>query len=530
MKLTFLGANHEVTGSCTLLNTGKANILIDCGMEQGENTFKNVDLPVAANMIDYVFLTHAHIDHSGNLPLLYKNGFRGTVFATNETCSLCDIMLRDSAHIQMSEAEYRSRKATRAGKEAVEPIYNLDDVAGLLNLMRPCEYRQKIQVNENIIIRFTDIGHLLGSACIEIWIKEGNIEKKIVFSGDVGNINQPIIRDPQQVDGADYLVIESTYGNRLHGEREDYVKALAGCIQRTLDRGGNVIIPAFAVGRTQEILYFIREIKTSKLVSGHDGFPVYVDSPLANEATSIFMQCGMDCLDDDTRALMAQGINPLVFDGLNTYVTTEESKALNFDTTPKVIISASGMCDAGRIRHHLKNNLWRKESLILFVGYQAKGTLGRILLEGAKSVKLFGDSIAVNAELATLPGISGHADKNGLIDWVNGFSNKPSQIFVNHGDEQSCEEFTRCLSEEYGYNAFAPYSGTEYDLATGEFVNITAGVRIEKKTSPKHRPEAEHLINAAKQLDEIVEKCDNMANRDLRRLTEEIEKLIEKWK
>ena len=392
MKITFLGAAHEVTGSCTLVECGGVRFIVDCGMEQGRDMFVNQRLPVSPGEVDFALLTHAHIDHSGLLPLLVKNGFSGAVYATAATCSLADIMLRDSAHIQMSEAEYKTRKAQRAGRPAVEPLYDLGDVEALVKLLRPCAYGEAVQPAEGVAVRFTDIGHLLGSACIEIWLSEGGVTKKLVFSGDIGNTRQPILRDPQRIASADYVVVESTYGDRTHGaERPDYISLLAGAIQRTLDRGGNVVIPAFAVGRTQEMLYFIREIKERGLVRGHDGFKAYVDSPLAIEATSVFLQCDTSFLDDEARAILARGVNPLYFDGLETSVSAEESKAINADTEPKVIISASGMCDAGRIRHHLKHNLWRSESLILFVGYQAEGTLGRALYEGAKEVRLFGE-------------------------------------------------------------------------------------------------------------------------------------------
>ena len=474
MKVTFLGAAHEVTGSCTLLEVGDKKGVIDCGMEQGKDLFENQELPVAASVLDFALVTHAHVDHSGLLPLLYKNGFRGTVYATGATCSLLDIMLRDCAHIQMADAEWKSRKAMRRGEAAVEPLYDLDDVAGLMKLLHPCEYGSQVQVNESVTIRFTDVGHLLGSAAIEIWLKEGDCEKKIVFSGDIGNLDQPILCDPKHIDKTDYLVIESTYGDRNHAdERPDYIAELSACIQRTLDRGGNVVIPSFAVGRTQEMLYFIREIKNRGLVTGHSDFPVYVDSPLAIEATSVFLQCDSSYIDEEMQAVIRSGENPLCFPGLRLSVSQEESKAINEDKTPKVIISASGMCDAGRIRHHLKHNLWRPECLVLFVGYQAVGTLGRALHDGAKEVKLFNEEIEVESEIASLPGVSGHADKQGLIAWLEGFSEKPELVFVNHGDPESADGFTACLNNELGYRAFAPYSGTEFDIAAGRFTVVT---------------------------------------------------------
>ena len=531
MKITFLGATHEVTGSCTLVETGNSKFIVDCGMEQGRDMFENQELPVNPGDVDFVLLTHAHIDHSGNLPLLYKNGFSGPVYSTAASCSLVNIMLRDSAHIQMSEAEYKTRKSKRAGGDEVAPIYDIGDVEGLVKNLRPCNYGQSVQVAEGIAIRFTDIGHLLGSACIEVWLTESGITKKLVFSGDIGNTNQPILRDPSTVAEADYVIVESTYGDRTHGqERPDYISSLASMIQRTLDRGGNLVIPAFAVGRTQEMLYFIREIKEKGLVRGHDGFKVYVDSPLAIEATSVFLQCDTSFLDDEARALLDRGINPLVFKGLELSVSADESKAINMNSEPKVIISASGMCDAGRIRHHLKHNLWRRESLILFVGYQSEGTLGRMLYDGAKEVKLFGEMIAVNAEVTYLPGISGHADKNGLLDWIRGFENKPTQIFVNHGDDSACMEFARTLREELGMTADAPYSGSCYDLIKGEFTELTEGVPIpQKHPVAERKPMNEslaRLISAAERLLKTARSSEGRPNRELKHWHERIEQLI----
>ena len=441
MKLTFIRADHEVTGSCTLLEIGGHYGLIDCGMEQGRDLFENIAIPVPAAQIEFVLVTHAHMDHTGHLPLLYKQGFRGTVYATEATCDLCGIMLRDAAHIQMSEAEWKGRKAARAGQPAPEPLYTLEDVEGVLRLLRPCGYGKRIQVGENIIIRFTDVGHLLGSACIEAWLTEGGSEKKIVFSGDIGNTDQPIIRDPQTVSGADYVLIESTYGDRSHGPRVDYLAALANCIQRTLDRGGNVVIPSFAVGRTQEMLYFIRQIKQEGRVHGHDGFPVYVDSPLGIEATTVFNDNTRECADEETLALLRAGVNPLTFPDLRITRSAEESKLINTDPTPKVILSASGMCDAGRVRHHLKHNLWRPECTVLFVGYQSVGTLGRSIVDGAGEVRLFGETVAVNAHIETLAGVSGHADNAGLMRWISAFEQKPRHVFVVHGEDEVAAAF-----------------------------------------------------------------------------------------
>ena len=531
MTITFLGAAHEVTGSMTLLEVGDKKGLVDCGMEQGKDLFQNEEQPVPAKDLDFVLLTHAHVDHSGMLPLLYKKGFRGPVYASAATCSLCDIMLRDCANIQMSEAEYLNRKGQRSGAMPVEPLYDLDDALGAVSCLRPCDYGSVLQVNESVSIRMTDVGHLLGSAAIEVWLTEGGETRKITFSGDVGNLDQPILRDPQFVEDTEYLMIESTYGDRLHTEeRVDYVAELARRIQDTLDRGGNMVIPSFAVGRTQEMLYFIREIKERSLVKGHGDFPVYVDSPLAIEATSVFLQCDTQFLDEDMQRLIRSGVNPIVFPGLELTVSDLESKAINDDKTPKVILSASGMCDAGRVRHHLKHNLWRPESTVLFVGYQAVGTLGRILVDGAKSVKLFGEEVQVRAQIDTLPGVSGHADKAGLIRWLSGFREKPKLVFVNHGDPESADAFTKCLNEELGYRAFAPYSGTKFDLLSGDFLRITEGVPVEKKSASgrKVSPAFTRLIAAAERLLAACRKLEGHANKELAGHADRIEKLADR--
>ncbi len=531
MKLIFVGADHEVTGSCHYLEAAGKHILVDYGMEQGVNVFENVPLPVSEAKIDYVFLTHAHIDHSGLLPLLYARGFRGQVYATDATADLCSIMLRDCAHIQMMEAEWKGRKAKRSGaEETQEPLYKMEDAEGLIKRIVPCRYNREIEVCEGIRIRFTDIGHLLGSASIEVWLTEDGRTKKIVFSGDIGNKDQPLLRDPIPTEEADYVVMESTYGDRLHGtERPDYVTELAKILKETFDRGGNVVIPSFAVGRTQEILYFLRKIKVGRLVEGHENFPVYVDSPLAVEATGIFQENRWECFDEEALELVKNKINPISFSGLKLAITSEESKEINFIDTPKVIISASGMCEAGRIRHHLKHNLWRPECTVLFVGYQAVGTLGRSIVEGAQEVRLFGEPIQIRAQIRQLAGMSGHADKNGLIQWVTAFREKPKKVFVVHGEDSVCTSFAECLKVEYGQRAYAPYSGTEFDLLSGKFLYEASPVPVKRTRSPIVTGVYARLLAAAQRLLELVKKNDRMANKDMAKFADQINSLCDKW-
>lgn len=464
MKLTFLGAAHEVTGSRFLLEACGKSILVDYGMEQGTDLYENTPLPLPAASVDCAFLTHAHIDHSGWLPVLYKRGFRGRIFTTEATQDLCAIMLMDSAHIQEMEAEWATRKAERKGEPAVEPVYTTRDAAETVKLFTPVKYMTHVDVYPGISIRMIDVGHMLGSASIEVSVTEDGKTEKIVFSGDIGNKNQPLLRDPHYFTEADFVVMESTYGDRSHGPVPDFVGAMVDILNTTLGRGGNVVIPSFAVGRTQELLYFLRQIKQDGLITARPDFPVYIDSPLAIEATQVFKEHMYDFMDQDTVALLKQGVNPLNFDGLKVAQTADESKLINEDQTPKVIISASGMCDAGRIRHHLKHNLWRPECTVLFVGYQAVGTLGRILQDGAGEVKLFGETIGVKAEIRKLDGISGHADNNGLMEWIGAFGKTPRHVFVLHGDDQITELFAGRVQNELGLKATAPYNGESWDL------------------------------------------------------------------
>lgn len=531
MKLQFIGAAHEVTGSCHYLEIGQTHLLVDCGMEQGVNVFENCALPVEEALIDYVLLTHAHVDHSGMLPLLYAKGFRGKIFATEATADLCSIMLRDCAHIQMQEAEWKNRKAKRSsGVEAHVPVYTMEDAEETIRRIVPCPYGKQIGICEGIKVRFTDVGHLLGSASIEVWAQENGVRRKLVFSGDIGNIDQPLLKDPQKTKEADYVIMESTYGDRLHGDkRPDYVGELTRILQETFDRGGNVVIPSFAVGRTQEMLYFLRMIKEQGLVKNHADFPVYVDSPLAVEATGIFTRNDRSCFDGEALALVNRGINPIAFKGLRLSITSDESRAINFDETPKVILSASGMCDAGRVRHHLKHNLWRPECTILFVGYQSVGTPGRALIDGATEMKLFGETVDVRAHIMTLAGMSGHADKNGLIDWVQGFEKKPDRVFIVHGEDSVTMSFAACLRDEYGFETYAPYSGTVFDLEANDFVFEAQPVLIKKKSRTSGGVYS-RLVAAGQRLMAIIKRSEGMANKDLAKFADQINSLCDKWK
>ena len=533
MKITFIGATHEVTGSCYYLEAAGKKFLVDCGMEQGPDYYENKDIPVPPGELDFVLLTHAHMDHSGNLPAIYAKGFKGPVYATEATCNLCDIMLRDSAHIQMFEAEWRNRKAKRQGKPEFVPAYTMEDALGVIRNFVGCPYETAIILGEGLRVKFIDAGHLLGSSSIEVNICEAGVEKTIVFSGDIGNKNQPLIKDPAYLRKADYVVMESTYGDRSHGERPDYVRLLADVIQETFDRGGNVVIPSFAVGRTQEMLYFIRQIKAEGLIHGHDNFKVFVDSPLANEATNIFGIHKYDCFDDEALELIRKGINPLSFPGLKISVTSEDSKAINFDDDCKVIISASGMCDAGRIKHHLKHNLWREDSTILFVGYQAVGTPGRALLEGTQEIKLFGEPVHVAAKICRMPGISGHADVNGLVDWIKAFEVKPQKVFVTHGEDTVTELFAARLRDEMNYDAYAPFSGTEFDLAEGEFLYEAEGVKIQKPAALQKASKAakvyEKLLALGYRLLSVIRKNEGCANKDLEKFSRDVQSLCDKW-
>jgi len=531
MKLTFIGAAHEVTGSCTMIEACGKHILIDCGMEQGGDTYENCELSVVPSEIDAICLTHAHIDHSGMIPAMVAKGYSGPVYCTEATHRLCNIMLLDSAHIQEQEAEWQNRKAERSGLKPYTPVYTVADAIESLKLFRGYGYNKNIEIFDGITINFSDAGHLLGSASIHITLKEDGEERTILFSGDLGNIDRPLIRDPQNPPYADYVVIESTYGDRIHGERPDYISQITRIMTETFSKGGNLVIPSFAIGRTQELLYLFRTIKEKGLVKDYGNFIVYVDSPLAVEATRIYQDNLMEYYDKETLELVEQGINPVSFTGLRLSVTTEESRAINFDLIPKVIISASGMCEAGRIRHHLKHNLWRENSTILFVGYQAEGTLGRKLINGAKRVSLFGEDIQVNARIESIVGISGHADRDMLLDWLGSMEKSPKKVFVNHGDDLVCDAFSQTIYNKLKFAATAPYSGDEYDILTGECNARGKIVKLTKVSEGRRRANLafDRLMAACQRLKTVAELSRDLTNKELAKFTGLINDLCDKY-
>ena len=532
MKLSFFGADQCVTGSCHCLEVGGKRILIDCGLQQGRDEVNNRSLPFAPGSIDYVLITHAHIDHSGRVPMLIKNGFQGRILTTRLTAQLMSIMLQDSAHIQESDAEYKNRKNRRAGRPEEEPLYTVADAQRVPEFIDTCEYGQPVHLCDGVDAVFIDAGHLLGSASIRLTLTEGGQTRTIVFSGDIGNVDQPIIRDPQFFTGADYVVMESTYGDRNHTEVWSYTGQLAQIIDETLGKGGNVVIPSFAVGRTQELLYFIREIKDQGLVTSVPNFPVYVDSPLAKSATTIFCGDLRDYLDQDALELVKDGTHMFNFPGLHLTETVDESKSLNEDHTPKVIISASGMCDAGRIRHHLKYNLWRADSAVVFVGFQSPGTLGRTLLDGATSVKLFGEDVAVRAKVVNFQGLSSHADHDHLLDWISHFKEpKPQHVFVVHGDREVAPVFAQTVSQ-LGFTAHAPQYTEEYDLLT--CTQLAAGYLPQRKTrtfdgAPRVTAAYQKLVQLGDSLVGLIRRSKGRDNKTLAAFAEALRKVMEKF-
>ncbi|MDW7668237.1 MAG: MBL fold metallo-hydrolase [Bacillota bacterium] len=469
MKIKFTGAAGTVTGSCHYIEIEDKKILLDCGLFQGKKEVEELnyeELQFNPAEIDYLFLSHSHIDHSGRIPLLVKKGFKGKIYATKPASDLCSIMLMDSAHIQEVEAEWKTRKALRKGEEEVKPLYDTKDAEESLKYFKPILYNQKVEIDENITLRFKDAGHILGSAIIELWIKENSQEEKLVFTGDLGMKNKPILRNPEIIEECDYLIIESTYGNRLHEEVEKRTEKLVDILVDTVKKNGTVVIPSFAVGRTQDIIYELNkyydghETETTKILKD---IPVFIDSPLATKATEIFNK-NPQAFDEEARGYIMKGDNPLFFKNLHFTQSVDESKALNISTEPKIIISASGMCEAGRIRHHLKHNLWRNNAAVVFVGYQADGTLGQRLKDGEKEVKILGEEIKVNAKIYSIEGFSGHGDRDDLISWLKELKSAPKKTFIVHGEEDSRENFAETVKTELGIDTIIPKKDEEFEV------------------------------------------------------------------
>lgn len=524
MKITFLGAAKTVTGSCYLLETKTCKFLVDCGMFQGhakEDALNEEPFPLNPMELDFMILTHSHIDHSGRIPKLFVDGFKGEVITTKASAELCSIMLPDSGHIQEFENEWTNRKRARAGQPPVKPLYTMQDAIDCMRLFQPVGYGEIVKPREGVKIRFNDAGHVLGSAIIELWIQENGDEVKLVFSGDLGNKGIPILKDPTVIESADYLVIESTYGNRLHTDVQNKAERFIDIIHETLEKGGNVVIPSFAVGRTQEILYELHKFreKYDKKLQKLFSIPVFVDSPLAVSATQVFRN-NLDCFDEEAREYIRNGDNPLEFPGLQFTRSLEESKALNEREGSAIIISASGMCEAGRIKHHLKHNLWRGECTVLFVGYQAEGTLGRKLLEGAKKVKIFGEEISVKARIEKIEGFSGHADRNGLLEWIGRFNRKPSKIFIVHGEEPGMHEFSASIEEKFHIDTAIPSRGEAY--------MVTARGVFETAEKVEHTPTVQQFkrLEVLDMLERIREELDEAAQiirNDLKQEREDLE-------
>ncbi len=539
MKITFLGATKTVTGSNYLVEAAGKQFLVDCGMWQGrkeleEENFQDFDFNPAE--IDFMLLTHAHIDHSGRIPKLYNEGFKNKIYAHKATCDLCALMLPDSGHIQEMENEWKNRKRIRKGLEPREPLYTAEQAARCLEIFEPVKYDEIIEITQDIHVRFNDAGHMLGSSVIEVWAKEDGKQTKAVFTGDLGNNDIPLLSEPTMIEDADYLVIESTYGSRKHVRNDEKAEMFLDIVSETLDKKGTVVIPSFAVGRTQEILYELNKIKETKndekFLKEYETLmkaPVYVDSPLAISATEVFKE-NMDLFDEETQEEMKRGDHPLDFPGLKFTVTSDESKALNENPEPCIIISASGMCEVGRIKHHLKHNLWNPNSTILFVGYQAPGTLGYSIVNGAQKVKIFGEEIAVNARIEYIEGYSGHADQDGLMNFIYSFRNKPKQVFLVHGEEESQEVLEQKIEEEAKLPVIIPNYGETYELNTEENVKLTH--KIDRKLPVNNRIEVLNRLEKLKDelLDMETAVKEDMNNKDLRdedvfRISEKIKEL-----
>jgi metallo-beta-lactamase family protein len=467
MRLSFIGAAQEVTGSCFLVETEAVRFLVDCGMFQGGRQAREHNLrpwPFDPRELDFVLLTHAHIDHSGLLPRLCAHGFGGPVVTTTATADLLSVMLLDSAFIQESEWARDQRKRgrqARTGGAAAALLYTVAQAEACLKQLQSVGYDSELQPHAAVRCRFRDAGHILGSAIVEVWVQERGRSHKLVFSGDLGQPGRPIVRDPTPVQDADVLLVESTYGNRLHRPLPETVDELVAVIDDTLRRRqGNIIIPAFALGRTQELLHLLVDLCRQRRLPR---LQVFVDSPMADKVTEITWR-HKEYLDDETRALLSLRQSHPEWLDLRFTKSVEESMALNRIKAGAIIVAASGMCDAGRIKHHLRHHLGRPECAIVIIGYQAEGTLGRRLVDGDKRVRIFGDEIAVRAPIHTIGGLSAHADRDALLGWLRGFKAAPARTFVVHGEAETALGFAATVADELGWRAEAPAAGTRFDL------------------------------------------------------------------
>ena len=526
MKITFLGAAKTVTGSSYYIETNSCKFLVDCGMFQGSSVVEAHNQEAFAfnpAELDFVLLTHAHIDHSGRIPKLFVDGFKGQIFATKATSELCAIMLPDSGHIQEFENEWINRKRERAGLSPVKPMYTYQEAIDCIKLFANVRYNDVVRPNRNIKVRFNDAGHILGSSIIELWIEENGEEVKIVFSGDLGNRDIPILRDPTIIDSADYLFIESTYGNRVHMDVENKIDRFVEIINTTIEKGGNIVIPSFAVGRTQEIIYdlFKQHEKYGDKLNKMMKIPVYVDSPLAVSATKVFRN-NLDCFDEEARSYIQNGDNPLDFPGLQFTQSADESKALNESKESMIVISASGMCDAGRIKHHLKHNLWRKESSVVFVGYQAEGTLGRRLVDGVKKVRIFGEEITVNARIEMIEGFSGHADKDGLISWMSAFKRKPQKVFIVHGEESVMIEFAELIHAKLGIETIIPDLGQSFTVSQKNVLG-TEKRKVEVQSKEGYSFKRLEILKMLDKIRDKLEEASSIVRIDLKSQKDDVE-------
>lgn len=460
MKIRFLGAARQVTGSCYHLTVNDRQFLVDCGMQQGEAAAGDANrraFPFNPAEIDCLFLTHAHIDHSGLVPKLVKDGFRGAIITTSATADLIEIMLADSAHIQEKDAEWMTKKAFRAGEDKVfEPLYTTQDVKATVQFLKPVMYGDTNDLGKGVRYTFVDAGHILGSGTFELWYPANGAEKKIVFSGDVGKKGNPIIEDPDYTELADYVVMESTYGNRLHKDLKSSIEELEAVVKETFRRGGNVLMPAFAVGRTQDVIYILNGLVREGKLPPVD---VYVDSPLAEEATKVYLS-HREYFDEEAKQLFQVHHKGNAV-RLHFTKTVIESQEINRIKSGIIIIAGSGMCEGGRIAHHLKHNLWRPECSIVFTGFQARGTLGRRIVDGNKRVRVLGEETAVRAQVCTIGGFSAHADQKELLEWIGSFTSKP-EVFIVHGEEETALQFEAIVKEKFGLKTHVPRKGEEF--------------------------------------------------------------------